>query len=158
VVFAFPPPFLRRLVPCAFRVRHYRGPPVFRRPAAHTGAGALSRYRSAAPGPQCGFPSQASLSLTRPCRLIPSAVPSEGSQASMVMRTGYRASNGTQVVAAFTPSANFMFCIYRGPLHPLWVGTSQSPPALRSLPPPPLPRTPPLPVSICGPRPLVLAS
>ena len=62
---------------------------------------------------------------------------------TFVMRIGYRASNGTQVVAAFIPSANFMFRIYRGPLHPLWVGASRSPPALCSLPPPLLPRTPP---------------
>jgi len=31
----------------------------------------------------------------------------------LVMRTGYRAPNRTPVVAAFTPSANFMFRIYR---------------------------------------------
>jgi len=73
-VFTLHPPFLRRLVPCAFRVQHYRGPPVICRPAAHTGAGALSRYRSAASGPYRGFPSRASLPFTRPCRLIPSAV------------------------------------------------------------------------------------
>ena len=65
------------------------------------------------------------------------------SRAAMVMRTGYRAPNRTQVVAAFIPSTNFMFHIYRGPLHPLWVGASRLPPALRSLPPPPLPRLPP---------------
>jgi len=79
----YPPPFLRRLVPCAFWVRHHCGPPVSRRPAAHTGAGALSRYRSAAPGPQCGFPLRALLPLTRLCRLIPSAALNRGSQATL---------------------------------------------------------------------------
>jgi len=32
---------------------------------------------------------------------------------AMVMRTRYRAPNGTPVVAASNPSTNFMFCIYR---------------------------------------------
>ena len=66
-----------------------------------------------------------------------------GSRVAMVMRTGYRAPNRTQVVAAFTPPANLMFRIYRGLLHPLWAGASRSPPALRSVLLPLLPRFPP---------------
>ena len=112
-VFALPPPSQGASSPAPARAQHYRGPPVFCRPAAHTGAGALSRYRSAASGPHRGFPQRASLPFTRPHRPIPSAVLNGGSRAVMVMRTGYRASNGTQVVAAFTPSAHFMFRIYR---------------------------------------------
>ena len=65
------------------------------------------------------------------------------SRVAMVMRIGYRASNGTQVVAAFTPSANFMFHIYRGLTTPLWGGAATHCPALRSLPPPLTPLHPP---------------
>jgi len=137
----YPPPFFpRRLVPCAFRVQHYRGPPVVRRPAAHTGAGTLSRCRSAAPSPQRSFPLRASLPLTQPCCPIPSVVLAKDSRATMVMRTGYRASNRTQVVAAFTPSANFMFRIYRGLRNPYGAAPLHiAPPYVRyTLPPYPI--------------------
>ena len=58
------------------------------------------------------------------------------------MRTGYRAPNGTQVVAAFPTSANFMFHIYRGLLHPYGALIEIVRPALHSLPPLPLPCRP----------------
>jgi len=111
--FSLPPPlFLRCSIPCTFWVRHYCGPPIFRQPAAHTGAGAPSWHRSTAPSPQVAPPSGHCSPLLGP--IAPSLqLLSCGSWATRIIRTGYRASNGTQVVAAFTPSANFMFCIYR---------------------------------------------
>ena len=73
-VFAFPPPFFpRRLVPCALWVQHYRDPPVFRQPTAHTGADAPSWCRSVAPGPPSGFPLQVSLPFIQPHHPILSA-------------------------------------------------------------------------------------
>jgi len=88
------------------------------------------------PSPQCGFPLQASLPSTRPVAPIRTASSTVG--AASVMRFGYRAPNRTQVSAAFSTSANFMFCIYRD-LTPLWGGATTCRPTLRSLPSLPLP-------------------
>jgi len=85
--------------------------PISRQPTVPSGTGAPSWCRSTAPSLQRGFPWQALLPLTWPTPPIWTVLSTV--RDAVVMCTGYRVSNRTQVVAAFTPSANFIFCIYR---------------------------------------------